>query len=492
MTTRVPVARWRRPTSRALEGIYPSGRPPFDPFPTVTTLVSAAFCPVSIYHRFLHGISQDVTSSSSWQLRGAGNISHEFIAFLKSLKAIGKPFPTRTEAIRHEFILFARTADPRTRELCWAHYLEPWIHRKFGELIAIEEEARLFFEITAAHVYVQFAYNGGVHTYPLTGVIDEIDIDQRRIIERTIKGKTDDDNPPLLKDYQLWLLWKILNSVKASERPKQLKDVDFSDFDLIVETPYQDFRVRKKNPEFERQTHEAYAWIHDVSFDKRVGWEVYQHRRCTSVNRVEECGLKRWCYRRRPSYPESRPEMSRVFKGIYRPLFWEQIWDRHLFQYRLLMLPSSTLELMGLMSKGKMVSFSDGRIEVEVRGDQADSISARRFEGARNYVILPFGNLFIGKRIRATFGERDKNRLILDVMKKEIPTSETVLILPIKADLPILEDRPWYLTRVIQNDMFTLEYIGTSDQTRASGDSVVQLIESLFGQKALRREGVDR
>jgi len=409
---------------------------------------------------------------------------------MKSLKALGRPFPERAEGIRHEFILRSRQVQQRTRDSCWAYYLEPWIHRKFQELTDTKKGARLFFEITAAHSYVKFALDGGTHTYPLTGVIDEIDIDRKRIIERTIKGHTDDDSPPVSKDYQLWLLWKILNSIRAEERPEQLKDVNFSDFDLIIETPYHDFQVKRENSEFERQTHEAYAWIHDISFDRRVGYEVYQHRRCTTAEPVE-CGLRGRCYKRRPAYPESRPELRRVFKSIYRPLFWEQIWDRHLFQYRLLMLPSLTLEKMGLISKAKMLSFSDGRIEIEVRGDQADSISARRLEGARSYVILPFGNLFLGRRIRATFRERDRNRLVLDVKRQEIPTSENVLILPIKADLPILQDRPWYLKRLIQRDMFELEYMGTSDVTQASGDSVVQLIESLFGPRALRREGVD-
>lgn len=490
MTARVPVARWRRPTSQALEGVYPSGRPPFDPFPTVTNLVSAAFCPVSIYHEFLHGINQDVTSSPSWTLRGAGNLFHRFIAFLKSLRELGRPFPTTREGIRHEFIIFSRNVNQRTSESCWTHYLAPWIHRKFEDLLSIGQGDQLLFEITIAHVYSRFDYNGGVRTYPLTGIVDEMDIDHRVIVERTIKGGIDDDAPPLLKDYQVWLLWKILNSVRASERPAQLANVDYSDFDLVVETPFQDFRVEKENPEFERQTHDAYAWIHDVGFDRRVGWEVYQNRRCNLAQRVE-CGLQNWCYRRRPTFPASRPELRRAFRSIYRPLFWEQIWDRHLFQYRLLMVPSETLEQMGLVSRARRLAFSDGRLEIEVHQNQADSISARRFEGARSYIILPFGNLFIGKRVKATFESRDRNRLTLNVWGQEIPTSENVLILPMQADLHILEDRPWYLTRIIQKDMFSLEYMGTSDAARADRDSVVQLIESLFGRKALRREGVD-
>jgi len=491
MSIRTPLRKWERP--KKLMEVYPSGRPPFYPFPTVTNLVNAAFCPVAVFHELLHGVYQDVTAlpSTNWRLFGAGELFQDFIALLKSLIAKGELYLTGIDTIRHEFFSFARRIDDRTRDLLWDHYLEPWCRRKFEEIRKIKQGEQLFFEITASCAYVQFAHDGGTRTYPLLGVIDEIQIDNRKIIERTIKGKPEDNDPPNMKDYQVWLLWKILCSVNRSDYPEKWKNIDFSDFDLFVETPYRDFKVTKHNPEFDKYTHEAYAWIYDLTFDRRAEWEVYQHKRCAYAARRDECGLVGWCYRRKQPYPASRPEMRRVFKDMYRPLLWEQMWNYHLFQYKLVMLQLQALESIGLVSRGKIVSFSEGKFEVEVPADQADPMWARR-EVETRYMILPFGTFFVGKRIEATFKGRKGNRLIIEVPKQEIPTSETVLILPVKSDLPILETQPWYLTRWIQRDMFSLEYAGTKDPVRAGKDSIVQMLESLFGQKALRREGVEQ
>jgi len=488
--SRTPLKRWTRPKKDDLEETYPSGQPPFYPFPTVSNVVNAAFCPVAIYHDFLHGTYQDVTSSPTWKMQGVENLFHQYIAHLKSTKAKGELDLTGIDRVRQDFFYsFSRNYKPeRSRDSCWNYYLEPWIYRKFKELVEIRKEAFHLFEITVSNAYVDFVHRGKL-TYPLLGVCDEIDIDNKRIIERTIKGMYNDDHPPSMKDYQLWLIWKIISSIPRSEYPKEVKNIDFSEFNLVVETPYKDFNIEKENPKFEELTHHAYAWIHDVAFERKSGYDVFQHKHCTRTNKIE-CGLQGFCFRRKPRFPESRPEMRRAFKDIYRPLFWDQMWNWHLFKYQLVMLPYSKLETLGLLSKGKKVNASKGKIEIEVPELQANQLQAHSEMSFRRYTIVPFGNFFFGKRLEATLGERVGNRLVMEVPKKEFRMSETILILP-KSDVTIIESPPWYLSRNLQSSMFSLESIGTKDPEKAGKDSIVQFLESLFGQKPLRREGIE-
>jgi len=319
------------------------------------------------------------------------------------------------------------------------------------------------------------------------GICDEIDIDNKKIIDRTIKGKYNDDHPPLMKDYQLWLIWKIINSIPRSKLPDEVKNIDFDEFNLVVETPHKDFNIDKENSTFEELTHEAYAWIHDVAFERKSGYDVFQHKRCTRVNKVE-CGLQTYCFRRKPTFPESRSEMRRVFKDIYRPLFWDQMWNWHLFKYQLVMIAPSKLESLGLLSKGKKISSSNAKIEIEVPEVQADQLQAYSEVSLRRYTIIPFGNFFFGKRMGATLVERKGNKLVMEIPKKEFRMSEIILILP-KSDVTIIESPPWYLSRNLQRSMFSLEFIGTKDPDKARKDSIVQILESLFGPKPLRREG---
>jgi len=106
--------------------------------------------------------------------------------------------------------------------------------------ISQSDRDKFFFEISVANYYVPFPYKDGKKSYPLEGRIDEIDIKNKRIIERTIKGFKEDTEPPALKDYQTWLLWKTLSSLKRNQLPSQWRDINFEEFELIVETPYKD------------------------------------------------------------------------------------------------------------------------------------------------------------------------------------------------------------------------------------------------------------
>jgi len=106
--SRTPLKRWARPRRDDLEETYPSGRPPFYPFPTVSNVVNAAFCPVAIYHDLLHGTYQDATSSPTWKMKGVGNLFHQYIASLKSSIATGKQDLTGIDRARQDFSIHSQ------------------------------------------------------------------------------------------------------------------------------------------------------------------------------------------------------------------------------------------------------------------------------------------------------------------------------------------------------------------------------------------------
>jgi hypothetical protein len=492
MSNRIPVARWNRPRSDILlEHNWRSGQPPFDPFPTITNVVNAALCPVAILHDILHG--DEYAAISQDESFGAGNLFQDFIASLKPAIADGS-CQNDSSTMRYAFDDFARSTPDAQRQACWRYYMEPWCSRKIEELAGVRPNEN-FFEISVADSFVRFKLMSeltgeeGTRTYPLRGRVDEIDLTRKKLIERTIKGGSQDNAPPRLKDYQVWLEWKILSSMHRSKFPTSLIDVNFEEFDLVVETPFHDFEVPKDNPEFESRTHSAYAWIQDLTKWGRAEMEAYSNRSCTYDNRMTDCGLLRICYGRRPPYPSTRSEMHREFRNIYRPLFWQEMWDHHLFQYQLLELDVDELRDLGYVSRGKIVSYRGREIELELDRSHAQPILIEQASGetVSSYQIV-VGTFHIGSVLMANLVRSQDNKFIMETNMRRLPTADMALILPSDSDSSLYREKPWFLSKLVQRDVFRLEKWGLIRPDRAAQQSVIQFMESLFGSTPLRRE----
>jgi hypothetical protein len=475
----IPVS-WRRPEREVLlENRYKYSRPPFDPFPTITNVINASKCPIAILHDILHGIDNATILPGEW---GIGNLYHRFIAHLK-LSAAKGDIPSLSD-IRYRFEMFAKDEKDRAKTDCWRYYVEPWCRGRLSKLS--EANQNVFFEISVANTYVPFKFRGKNITYPLRGIIDEIDLKNRKIIERTIKGRGADQSPPPLKDFQLWLLWKVLLSIDRRNYPEPWKDINFEDFQLTVETPYHDFVVKKNNLDFERQVHVAYAWIKDLAGGGKSEFEAYQHRTCTYLHRDDECGAKLACFGRHYKHPTCRGEVHKEFRKFYPSLFWQQMWDYHLFRYQLLMLRKEELKDLGYLSEGRFVSLKDGKVEIEIRPQQAAPIQERRISTGELENLLVIGSFFIGFELNAILEEMTEGRLIFGVGEKRLPLPERAMILP--AESSVLRTSPWFLSRRTQGELFWLERWGFEKDEKAQKHSVIQLLESIFGRKTVRRE----
>ena len=480
--------RWRRPLDDELrQNVFPSGEPTFDPFPTITEISNAYFCPLAAYYDLWYNVDYAL-EPKIWSAapRRSGQIFQDFIAHIKASLIVGKKIPDGQVglwSVRQQFEDFAGRTEGYER--IWEFYMEEWLDNHIDDLKEIKAGAKIFFEITVASSYVKFSHEEGTRTYPLLGRADEIDIDNKKIIERTIKrGKN--GSPPTLKDYQLWLLWKALCSVERSKYPPQWQDVDFTDFDLIVETPGKDFQVEKKNPDFENGTHTAYAGIHDLIFERKGVEEAYNRRACDRASKNTDCGVMSICYLARQTYPTCRTQMRREFKRWCHALAQEIMWERDLRLYQFTMLTDAELEKMGLIVKGKIVGRKGPRrIEVEVPEGQAGALSALGDE--MPFVIVPFGGLSLGLQTEAYLEDKTRpGTLVLEMEAKSVPISDQALILP--NDFLLFREQPVFLNRRQQSELFWLEKKGKKKPEEASKLSPIQLLESVFGTKELKRE----
>jgi hypothetical protein len=486
MDERTPKERWQRPRFDVLVGQrYQQNEPPFDPFPTVQNIVNAAFCPVAALHDLLYGYGNATIPRGEY---GVGNLFHRFIANLKNLIGSGECLPDVTE-ILFRFEEFAKYEDGRTKRACQIYYLEPWLEKRLGELKKIGKNANVFFEVFVANAYVPFRLGDRIISYPLRGVIDELDFDRKRIVERTIKGDKADDSPPPPKDFQVWLLWKTLTSIDNEHYPKPWRKVDFKDFELVVETPYEDFSVEKDKPEFEEKAHNAFAWISDIGKEKRATWEAWEHRACTLKNRRKECNLTWSCYGKRRTYPTSGGEFRRRVGIFFRPLFWEQMWEHHLFRYQLTMLPEDELrEKLGkYVSIGKIVQERNREIVLKLEGAIAPVLE--RHIGGEDKCKVVFGSFNLGIEREATVKNVNPSsgKIDMEFDKRGLPLHGRVSIL--FPETSVLKEAPWFLRRMIQREIHKLEKWSIDDQKKAMGHSVIQMIECLFGRNVLKMEG---
>ena len=491
---RYPLARWKYPRTEVIENqVFASSRPPFAPFPDVRHLINACFCPVALYHDLLHGIRYAVMGRLPWE--GRGELFHSFVADLKlsirngDLELRGD-IPFQQQTIQNRFLEFTQSQHiplSASNDI-WRRYIEPWTRRKLqnNELQSISSDIQFFFEVSVANSRIPFPLNGGVRNYPLRGRIDEIDLSHSRIIERTSIGERDAEQPPLLKDYQIWLLWKILCSLEGEELPSSWRNINYETFELVVETPYRDLIVID-NPEFISRTHWAYAWINDLSISESPGIfrEVFENAQCAPAHPNEDCAYPFInCFPRRFLFPQSRPEIRQTFQPWYRLLLWEQMWNGHLWHYQILTLNRQELVDLGLVVEARVISTTrNNQIELEIMGRSANPL-----RGYTYCTIIPYGTVSCGLTLNARITRTENNRIFLQIRNVLSAISEEALLL-ISPDVttPIVKEPPIFLDRKIQTDLFRLKYIGTQNRETAQRRSVIQLLEAIFGTRQLRR-----
>ena len=474
---------WQLPREE-LAGTYPEGRPRFDPFPTVTEVVMAAFCPRAAYHHILHALDP----FEPWGRKGGwprGEGYHRMICLLEQAMARGEELTwpkvdgMGTEVLGAEWDY----VKPNVEE--WWEKVRP--ERRIG----VGEE--LFFELTVAgEVRAE-----GISNLHLRGKVDEIDKTKRLIVERTSKGR--ELALAQMKDFQLWLLHQILKGIRDEDRPEELRGEDLGSYGLILETPNEIIPVREK-PEYRSRLHSALFWIRGITMTEEkssltVSRSVLEasRRGCQPRNMKKGCELSHFCFQRSFAHPpgEVRWRMRVELAQKWRSLRWETMWEHDLYEYRLVLMPRRELQDKGMVCQARVVERLPTPRGLEVVVELPSPEEAREVEAEarplRGILTLLYGTLRMGLREKGEVKgvEGSRVRLLFEgVVGHRLP--EQILFVSTPSALILTEEEPIYLERGTQRDVYIYTTRGTDRESRAKKGGQFALPEALFGRRRVK------
>jgi len=486
MTSRAPVytpfvRRWTTPRRPLLAGErQPCGKPPFDPFLTASLLWTTHMCPVAALHDLLHGAAVRPQGGGPGATLG-GEDWHEYIARLRlriASRRVQLPGESghALEVIRHDFDQWCydkRIPDAEGLRF-WEDYVAPYVRARLdtGALADLVDHA-LLPEVTIGNWQVEVPIGGGVRRYPIEARVDEIDLTAGVAIERTMLPLQE---AVLYKDIQLVAAALILGSLPAAGIPQEwaaIRQVRR----FVLETPDGSVEVRPNNAQFEA-IHEAAAIIRDLAGSHLAEWPIRQLAQCTPINPHTVCSHPYMrCFFRVPTYPQSRAPIKREVRMLCRAQLYELLWQRDLGKYRLYMqgaaedtFPALPIEFLGTGSD-ENGPYVEARLQ---RGSPPDFY--------RCAIII--GTPFVGvRRYSVSFRESPAGggalRLYCDL--QGLPLPNTGILWPAVDEGLLLEPSFDFLIRNVQNDLFWLQRIGTSDVQRRQQDSALQLLDAIFG-----------
>jgi hypothetical protein len=470
--------RWSTP-KKELEEVYPEGKPPFHPFPTVTEVVYAAFCPRAAYHYFLHALDPFIPRARGREKGMEGENYHKLICLLEQTMARGEEVSWQL-AEGQGMDLFGQE---------W-RYIRPYVKNwweKVRPLRAVKKGDELFFELwVAGELNIQ-----GVTGLLVRGKVDEIDKSNKLIIERTTKGK----NLALaqFKDFQLWLLYQILKGIKDEDRPEDLRKEDFEQYRLILETPEEIVEVDDKRDEYRSRLISALWWIRSISKGDITWREVFDAsvKECYPGNIKKGCELVWACFQRGYKYPSKqvRNKMRTELASYWRSLRWEYMWGHDLNEYRLVLMPYEKLLERGEICYGRVISRqflpSQGlELEVELSSpEEAKEVEAQA-KSSKEIQVLLYGTLRMGLRERGKVVEVKGNKIKLffeGVIAQRVP--ERIIFVSTLSDITFIGEEPVYLERGTQRDVYLYTTRGTNKETKAKKGGQFALLETIFGTK---------
>ncbi len=331
-------ARWKRPTQAQMFS-YPKGRPPFDPFPEAT-LICQSDCPIKIYNIMIKGGNPTTREfGPPW----VGQSYHNAIVELKanilanpSLVA-GGPISIieRLGDVAKRVVQQVTGSSRGTPEFeKTVSLLQKYIKRKVqsGELQTVPDE-EFFSEVSISNPYTQFEFEGSTHTYPLRCRIDELNVSQGRLVERFSGGQI-----PSWKPVQAWLNARALLSLEGKYSdliPARLSPLFKREFEIVVETPYEDVVI---TDEFSERVLQGYAWCQEIFRPSGNLLRLFKISKCQPPSFDEECPfLHTHCFT--TNYPFPSTQVKRKVRPYARRLLYDLVWDQDLYTYQASMLP---------------------------------------------------------------------------------------------------------------------------------------------------------
>ena len=478
------VRQWRRPSPELLTGERTvGGRPPFDPFLTASIIWETHLCPVAAIHEFLHG--RPVRPGTRTRLGRFGQDPfgehwHNYLGHLRlSIASRHLRLPADVahalEVIRHDFDLWADRNISRTNsEELWRTLIEPYVTLRLqrGQFTAIVGHAILP-EVWVGSSHVVVPLHQGSRTYPIEARIDELDLTSGTAIERTTLAAS---VALPSKMVQLAVSAAILRSLPAPSIPQQWTTVrQIRRF--LIETPTDTIPVNPGADDLNHAIHDAAAIIRDVAASELAEWPIYQQAQCTPHNPHQICSHPYInCYYNVPLNPQSRNAIRQETRRLCRAELYELLWQRDLPKYRLYSPAAARDAYPGLpIEILRTARDTQGRAYVEARLQ-----TGRLSELDQGILIV--GTPFVGVRKQGSIEEDPATgiiRIYCDVTG--LPLPNTGVLWPPTTEGMLLEQAPDFLISLRQSELFALRKIGTSNVQIAQQDSVLQLLDAIFG-----------
>jgi hypothetical protein len=476
------VSQWRRPSPELLAGERTiGGKPPFDPFLTASMIWETHVCPVAAIHELLHGKPLRPGGRTYSRTYGQyGESWHSYIGHLRlSIASRHLRLPNdiahALAIIRHDFDLWVEEHMPRTdSEQLWRTLVEPYVVNRLqrNQFVSIIGHAILP-EVYVGSSHVTVALHQGSRTYPIEARIDEIDLTSGTAIERTTMS-TALALPS--KMVQLAVGAAIMRSLPAPYIPQQWAALR-SIRNFLIETPTDTVPVNPIADDLNHAIHDAAAIIRDIAASELAEWPIYQQAQCTPHNPHQFCSHPYInCYHSVPINPQARNAIKRETRRLARAELHELLWQRDLPKYRLYSPIAARLAYPGLpVDIVKTDRDMEGRPYVEIR-IQGGGLSELE-QG-----ILIVGTPFVGVRREGTIEEEPTSgtiRIYCDIIG--LPLSNTGILWPPTSEGVLMEQAPDFLICQRQSELFALRKIGTGNLQVAEQNSVIQLLEAVFG-----------
>lgn len=409
-TTFEPVI-WRRPTGPVLRGgVFQRDTPPFYPFPEVTQ-VAKGYCPVAMWHDLFWGRNH-FGRRDTWIGGARGTLYHDIVGELRMDVAAGR---IAVDNLRDESIARALAerylgdfvnrravapADADTlRDVFMPYFLRKW---REGELSQLQGK-RILMEVEVANRRCPFPIGQTLRHYPIRGRVDELNLSDGILIERTLEASPLSEDPPEYKFHQAWLYAQAITTLPEFQRPEALLSLWDRDLQIRVETPTRDYRVDSTSV-YPMLAGRAYYWIRAI-FRGVPGAAVWDEAACSPDEPDDACSHCRIdCHTIPTDFPANRAALGRLVHRHAQAFLFERVWQDDLWYYRQCWLPERILEEDGEYIPATIYDCQEDRLEVTLTTEQNRALQAQLHPiGQVEGIPEQFGGFCLGRRLRLSF-----------------------------------------------------------------------------------------
>ena len=478
--------RWRRPRRNQLS-IFPQGPPPFDPFPEATT-VSHGDCPIKILFKYLESKRARGVSLATPIL--GGDLFHRAVALAKSIIWNSRCNISNANVVQQVLQVLHQTYQVESTILNnIGNRLRNYLTRKRWQINA-QYGNEVLFECSIVNPYTEMTLTG--ETYPIVGRIDEIDFDQRIIVERC--GV---DPPPLYKQVQALIYHRALTSLLTKHRrmlPPQLRSMLRGNWRVIIETPLNDIPVNLANVQLEYIIWSGLHYVREIVHPSSRGWGVFFiNRSCNPPVWNRNCEYFGLCIAslRRLQYPVARAYLRPRVLNMLRLLLYESIWGWDRYLYALSMYnPHQLLQLdyREPYALGTIRNIQGNQLQIEI--DQAFRCLIERIRDARTIYLVPEPYGFVlGPRLqcRIVSISRPGNITVNVLAPLNIPLPQCQVLLTASQRTFITQTPP--ISKIVlekrRRAISRLRLIGTSDFSEYQRRGALRLIDIFASRTTL-------